>query len=110
MHELRQAGAVIWRASIDLGIGDDDTVSGVAETDHITEEAAREWVTRVLPLTEFPAWVARRPHGVAGAFLCGSVIRGYLTAGPEPSWEPDDDAPSWDADLVDGAVRWRQCD
>lgn len=110
-HELRQAGAVIWRAAIDLGIGDDDTVSGVAETDHITEDAAREWVERELPRTEFPPWVARRPHGVAGAFLYGSVTRGYLTADqPVPSWEPDDDAPNWDADLVEGTVRWHQSD
>jgi len=110
VHELRQAGAVIWRAAIDLGIGDDDTVSGVAESDHLTEDAARKWVERELPRTEFPDWVARRPHGVAGAFLYGSVTRGYLTAGPEPSWEPDLDAPDWDADLVEGTVRWHRSD
>ncbi|WP_410595506.1 hypothetical protein [Amycolatopsis sp. lyj-23] len=86
MHELHHAGAVIWRASIDLGIGDDDTVSGVTETDHSTEQAARAWVTRELPLTELPDWVGRRRHGVAGAFLYGNVIRGHLTTGePDPS-------------------------
>lgn len=111
VHEPRQAGVVIFRAAIDLGIGDDDTVSGVSESDHDTEQAARAWVTRELPLADFPDWVAQRPHGVAGAFLYGSVTRGYLTTDePEPSWEPDVDAPSWDADLVDGTVRWRRCD
>lgn len=110
MHELRQARAVIWYASIDLGIGDDDTVSGVAESAHATEEAARAWVEQELPQTAFPAWVAERRHGVAGGFLFGSVTRGYRTANePDPSWEPDLDAPSWDADLVGGTVRWRRC-
>jgi hypothetical protein len=48
---------------------------------------------------------------VAGAFLYGSITRGYLTADdPEPSWEPDDDAPSWDTHLIDGSARWRQRD
>ncbi|MFC3453360.1 hypothetical protein [Amycolatopsis speibonae] len=112
VHELRQAGAVVWRAAIGLGIGDDDTISGVGEeTDHATEQAARAWVTRELPRAELPDWVARRPHGVAGAFLYGSITRGHLTPDkPEPSWEPDDDAPTWDADLVDGTVRWHQGD
>jgi hypothetical protein len=50
---------VIWRAAIDLGIGDDDTVSGGAESDHTTERAARAWGTRELPLAEFPTWVAQ---------------------------------------------------
>jgi hypothetical protein len=106
---VRQVGVVVWNASIDLGIGDDDTVCGVAASDHATEQAARAWVEEELPRAEFPAWVARRPHGVAGAFLYGSVTRGYLAASdPEPSWEPDLDAPSWDADLVNGAVHWHR--
>lgn len=106
-ERLREAG----RDDADLVAGDDDTVSGVSESDHATEQAARAWVTRELPLTEFPDWVARRPHGTAGAFLYGSVTRGYLTADePEPSWEPDVDAPTWDADLVNGTVRWHQGD
>ncbi|MCG3755862.1 hypothetical protein [Amycolatopsis sp. Poz14] len=89
-HELCQAGAVIWRAAIGLGIGDDDTIGGVGqETDHATEEAARAWVTRELPRAEFPDWVTQRPHGAAGAFLHGSVTCGYLAADePEPSWNP----------------------
>jgi hypothetical protein len=63
------------------------------------------------PLAEFPAGVGKRPHGVAGAFLYGSITRGYLTADdPEPSWEPDDDAPRWDTHLIDGSARWRQRD
>src|SRR6266498_1346403 len=85
-HEPGQAGAVIWRAAITVGIGDDDTVSGVAESDHAGEQNALEWVERELPRAEFPAWVARRPHGVAGAFLYGSITLGSLTTtGPEPS-------------------------
>lgn len=109
VHELRHGGAVLWRAAIDLGIGDDDTVSGVAESDHTTEAAARAWVARELPLAEFPDWVGKRPHGAAGAFLYGSVTRGHLTAAdPEPSWEPDLDAPSWDADLLEGTLSWRE--
>lgn len=70
---------MIWRAGIVLGIGDDDTVSGVIESDQQTEQSARDWVTRTLQATPFPAWVLRRPHGAAGAFLYGSVDRGYLT-------------------------------
>jgi hypothetical protein len=32
---------------------------GTRESDHATEQAARAWVTRELPLAEFPAWVAK---------------------------------------------------
>lgn len=102
-------GDVIWRAGIVLGIGDDDAVSGVIESDHKTEEAARAWITQVLPETSLPEWVGRRPHGAAGAFLYGSVDRGHLTPHNQTLvWEPDHAAPSWDADLVEGTVRWHQ--
>ncbi|MEC3977422.1 hypothetical protein [Amycolatopsis sp. H20-H5] len=111
VHELplQHIGGVIWRAGIALGIGDDDAVSGVVESDQTSEQAARDWVTQILPETALPEWVLHRPHGAAGAFLHGSVERGYLTQHDHTlDWEPDTDTPSWDADLVDISVRWRQ--
>jgi hypothetical protein len=112
VRSQRQVGDVTWHAGIALGIGDDDTVSGVgAESEHDTEQAARAWIEQELPRAAFPEWVTRRPHGTAGAFLFGQLDRGYITAlEPAPEWEPDLDAPSWDADLVDGTVRWRRRD
>lgn len=111
VHGLQQhqPGDVTWRAGIVLGIGDDDTVDGIAESEHETEQAAKAWVERELPRAVFPEWVLRREHGSAGAFLFGSVDRGYFTPYEQTTtWEPDDDAPNWDADLVAGEVHWRK--
>ncbi|MEV6602781.1 hypothetical protein [Kutzneria sp. NPDC051319] len=99
-----------WQAAIGLGIGDDDTVDGVAETEHVDLVAARAWVERVLPVAEFPVWVHGRPHGTAGAFLYGTVGRGWYARQDDGSleFEPDPDGPVWDADLIDGTLRWRK--
>ncbi|EWM19645.1 hypothetical protein KUTG_09949 [Kutzneria sp. 744] len=108
-HQRRQRheiGAVTFRPAILLGIGDDDTVEAVAEDEFDNEQAARTWVEQHLPHATFPEWVARRRHGTAGAFLFGQVQRGYYSGESDEDWELDHDAPSWDADLVDGVVRW----
>ena len=44
-HEI---GAITWRSAILLGIGDDDTVDAVAESEHNSEQAAKGWVERVM--------------------------------------------------------------
>jgi hypothetical protein len=103
-HEI---GTVTWRSAILLGIGDDDTVEAVAESEHDSEQAARAWVEEHLPDASFPEWVARRRHGTAGAFLFGQVQRGYYSGENDDDWELDHDASGWDADLVDGVIRWR---
>lgn len=110
VHQLRprhEIGAVTWRSAILLGIGDDDAVDEVAGAEHHSEPAARAWVKQHLPRASFPGWVARRRHGTAGAFLFGQVQRGYYSGESDDDWELDHDAPSWDADLVNGAIRWR---
>ncbi|MGH3565325.1 MAG: hypothetical protein ACRDRH_04695 [Pseudonocardia sp.] len=43
-----QVGVVTWHAAIALGIGDDDTVSGVSESAHDTEQATRDWIDRIM--------------------------------------------------------------
>jgi hypothetical protein len=53
---------------------------------------------------QFPEWVHGRRHGAAGAYLFGYVMKGYYT--PDGGWETDVAAPSRDAVLVDGAIRW----
>jgi len=110
VHELRprhEIGAVTWRSAILVGIGDDDTVDQVAEAEFDSEQAARTWVEQQLPNAELPDWVARRPHGAAGAFLYGSIERGYYSGEHDEDWELDHDTPGWDADLVRGVIRWR---
>lgn len=110
MHDLRprhEIGVVTWRSAILVGIGDDDTVDQVAEAEFDSEQAARAWVDEHLPHAALPAWVARRPHGTAGAFLFGQVQRGYYSGETDEDWELDHDAPGWDADLVGDVVRWR---
>ncbi|MGW4527868.1 hypothetical protein [Amycolatopsis sp. NPDC004378] len=110
VHQLRprhEIGAETWRAAILLGIGDDDTIGSVAESEHDSELAARAWVEHHLPDARFPEWVARRRHGTAGAFLFGQVERGYYSGESDDDWELDHDAPGWDADLVHGVIRWR---
>lgn len=99
----------VFRASIAVGIGDDDTVDVVAESEHDSESDARAWVERELPHAQFPEWVARRRHGVAGAFLFGQIEQGWRVQDAEHGvlFEPDVDTSGWDADLVDGALRWR---
>lgn len=105
-----QLGAVAWRAYIVVGIGDDDTAGGcIAEDEFESELAARAWVERELPAAQPPAWVLDRPHGGAGAFLYGSIIRGIYTRQGRSgvAWEPDvSDPVDLDADLVDGELRW----
>lgn len=99
----------VFRASIALGIGDDDTIDVVTSSVHARESDAREWVKNELPRAQFPEWVGRRQHGTAGAFLYGQIEQGWRVDGPDavPLFEPDLDAPGWDADLVDGALRWQ---
>jgi hypothetical protein len=110
LHPERQVGEVAWQAAIGLGIGDDDTVEGVAESEPSDLTEARAWVERVLPMTEFPAWVHNRPHGTAGAFLYGTVGQGWYARQDDGSleFEPDPDGQVWDADLIDGVLRWRK--
>lgn len=71
---------------------------------------ARAWVERVLPMAEFPAWVRNRPHGTAGALLYGTVGQGWYSRQDDGSleFEPEPDGPVWDADLIDGVLRWRK--
>lgn len=95
-----------WQAAIGLGIGDDDTSGCVAESVHASLAAATAWVEKTLPQAEFPDWVRGRPHGVAGAFLYGSVAQGWYD--DSLTFEPDPDLPVWDADLIDGVLRWRE--
>jgi hypothetical protein len=110
LHPQHQVGEVAWLAAIGVGIGDDDTIDGVAETEHADLAAARAWVEQVLPTTEFPAWVHNRPHGTAGAFLYGTVGQGWYARQDDGSieCEPDPDGPVWDADLIDGVLRWHE--
>jgi hypothetical protein len=91
LHAQHKAGDVAWQAAIGLGIGDDDTVSGVAESVHPSLAAAKAWVEKTLPTAEFPDWVRRRPHGTAGAFLYGTVAQGWYTRHDDDSldFEPD---------------------
>jgi hypothetical protein len=51
-----------WRSAILLGIGDEDTVDAVAETEHDSERAARAWVetTRTRAAHECFAGMSRR--------------------------------------------------
>jgi hypothetical protein len=99
----------VLRASIALGIGDDDTISEVTSSIHANEADARGWVEAELPRAQFPEWVGRRQHGTAGAFLYGQIERGWYVDGPDakPMFEPDVGASGWDADLVDGVLRWQ---
>jgi hypothetical protein len=62
-----------------------------------------------LPRARFPEWVADRQHGTAGAFLYGQIERGWHVDGPDatPTFEPDVGASGWDADLIDGMLRWQ---
>lgn len=111
MPRQRHFGQATWKATLIIGIGDDDTVGSVAETEQDTEQAARHWVERELPRAQFPDWVTRRRHGSAGAFLFGQVVRGKYTLDEEGLvWEPDFKFPDLEADLVDGAVRWQAYD
>jgi hypothetical protein len=112
VHQLRrhEIGEVSFLAAIVLGIGDDDTVAVVSESEYASEEAARAWIERQLPGAGFPEWVTRRRHGSADAFLCGQVERGYYSGHGENDWEPGADDFCWDADIVDGAICWRQRD
>jgi hypothetical protein len=98
----------VFRASIALGIGDDDTIGTVTSSVHVSESAARGWVEDELPRARFPEWVGQRQHGTAGAFLYGQIERGWYADGPdtEQVLEPDLDAQGWDADLIDGTLRW----
>jgi hypothetical protein len=97
------------RASIAIGIGDDDTIGTLAMSEHGSESDARAWIEEELPRARFPEWVARRRHGTAGAFLFGQIERGFYVeeAAEGVAFEPDLDQPGWDADLVDGRLRWR---
>lgn len=99
----------VFRASIGLGIGDDDTVDTVAVSEHDNESDARAWIEHELPRAQFPEWVNRRQHGTAGAFLFGQFEQGWRVQDAERGglFEPDLDTSGWDADLVDGALRWR---
>jgi hypothetical protein len=107
----RRPGDVTFRAAICVGIGDDvDIADCSADTEHETLADAQAWVETELPRAKFPAWVARRPHGTAGAFLFGSVDEGwYVQYDDGLSWEPDPDRHrSVECDLVDGTVRWHE--
>jgi hypothetical protein len=106
LHPRHMVGEVAWQAAIGLGIGDDDTAGCVAESVHASLAAATAWVEQTLPEAEFPDWVRDRPHGVAGAFLYGSVTQGWYDN--TLAFEPDPDLPVWDADLIDGVLRWRE--
>ena len=105
-----QLATVAWRTYIVVGIGDDDTAGGcIAEDEFESEDAARAWVERELPVAQLPDWVLDRPHGGAGAFLYGSISRGIYTRQGRPgvAWEPDVANPvDLDADLIDGEVVW----
>ncbi len=115
MDKMHQSAAqvrgneLVFRASIALGIGDDDAVGAVAVAEHGSERDARAWVEAELPRAQFPDWVARRPHGTAGAFLYGQIECGWHAPDRDQGvvFEPDLDAPGWDADLLDGRLRWR---
>jgi hypothetical protein len=112
LHKLVERGPgteLAFRASIALGIGDDDTVGTVLVSEHDNEADARAWVAHELPRARFPEWVTRRRHGAAGAFLYGQVERGWYVEDAEQGvvFEPDLDAGGWDADLVDDTLRWR---
>lgn len=111
VHQLQpqhHVGDVTWRASIMLGIGDDDTIECVDESEYLNERDARSWVERRLPDAELPEWAGRRRHGAAGAFLHGQVECGYYAGHEENDWEPDPDVKSWDADLHEGGIQWRE--
>ena len=110
LHPEQQVGDVAWQAAIGLGIGDDDTVDGVAEAEPSDLAEARAWVERVLPMTELAVWVYDWPHGTAGAFLYGTVGKGWYARQDDGSLEfkPDPDGPVWDADLIDGTLQWRK--
>ena len=75
----------------------------------ISETRSRANIKRELPHAQFPEWVARRRHGVAGAFLFGQIEQGWRVHDAEHGalFEPDVDTLGWDADLVDGVLRWR---
>lgn len=107
-HHQRTIGKITWRAAIVLGIGDNDTVGVVTETDHADEQTARAWIEQQLPHAVFPEWVTRRRHGTAGAFMFGQIERGYYTGPNEDDWQPALDDRLWDADLIHGVVHWQE--
>jgi hypothetical protein len=78
-------------------------------SEHPSEAEARAWIEEELLRARFPEWVTRRRHGTAGAFLFGQIERGFYVedAAEGVAFEPDLDQPGWDADLVDGTLRWR---
>ncbi|MFD8496005.1 hypothetical protein [Amycolatopsis sp. NPDC059657] len=96
-------------ASIAVGIGDDDTVGTLVVSEHGSASEARAWIEEELPRARFPGWVTRRRHGSAGAFIFGQIEQGFYVedAAEGVAFEPDLDQPGWDADLVEGTLRWR---
>jgi hypothetical protein len=106
----RSPGDVTFHAAICVGIGDEADADVLAETEHETLADAQTWVQAELPRAKFPAWVARRPHGTAGAFLYGSIDEGwYVQYDDGLSWEPDPKRHrSIDGDLVHGTVTWHE--
>ncbi len=102
----RQVGQTAWQAMIGVGIGDDENVDCVADAELPSLAVAKAWVEKTLPTAGFPEWVHRRVHGTAGAFLFGSVSCGWYDT--DLVFEPDPDGPVWDADLVQGRLRWRR--
>jgi hypothetical protein len=100
-------GDLTYRAYILLGIGNDDGIETLAESEHGSEQLARAWVEHVLPRTAFPEWVSTRRHGLAGAFLYGGLLWGrYIPDDSDVTWEPDPDQPCIDADIVNGTLVW----
>jgi hypothetical protein len=72
VHQLmgrRPGDERAFRASIAVGIGDDDTIGTLTVSEHGSEAEARAWIERELPRARFPEWVARRRHGTASAFF-----------------------------------------
>jgi len=105
-HEV---GATTFKATVGIGIGDDDTVDTITEAEFLTANEARSWIEQTLPETEFPEWVKQRPFGPAGAFVLGSIQHGSYVAVPDDdvAWVPmDSTSEDLDAVLAEGRVRW----
>ncbi|WP_409495984.1 inositol monophosphatase family protein [Amycolatopsis sp. cmx-11-12] len=103
-----KVGTTTFKATIGIGIGDDDTVDAITEVEFFTSDEARSWIEQTLPETEFPEWVKQRPFGPAGAFILGSIQQGSYVAVPDDvAWVPKDStAEDLDAVLAEGRVRW----
>jgi hypothetical protein len=108
----RRPGEVTWRATIMVGLGDDDAVGNVGSREFESPEAAQAWIERHLPAAEMPDWAADYPHNGGGVYLWGWVQAGFYSYGDEQpnesvDWEPDLNAASFEGDLVDGQVQWQ---